>query len=162
MWVTLKSYGLLTRTTTVFDNWRVLHGRNAFEGVRRICGGYSEYNTPSLTRTPFLFTVCLANVQPPNQSIGTTLCLSGGILTSPRRRTLLGLWGKVKHSIVVQLSNTRWDARGHSLRSFLTLCAPTLLNEFLRNESPPPTPPTPPTVDIPVFPAEVNVCTCTV
>ncbi|KAM3454682.1 hypothetical protein NHJ6243_008807 [Beauveria neobassiana] len=24
----------------VFDNWRVLHGRSAFEGLRRICGGY--------------------------------------------------------------------------------------------------------------------------
>ncbi|KAH6654976.1 trimethyllysine dioxygenase [Truncatella angustata] len=24
----------------VFDNWRVLHGRSAFTGVRRICGGY--------------------------------------------------------------------------------------------------------------------------
>jgi trimethyllysine dioxygenase len=25
----------------VFDNWRVLHGRSAFTGKRRICGGYS-------------------------------------------------------------------------------------------------------------------------
>ncbi|CEJ80826.1 hypothetical protein VHEMI00986 [[Torrubiella] hemipterigena] len=24
----------------IFDNWRVLHGRSAFEGTRRICGGY--------------------------------------------------------------------------------------------------------------------------
>ncbi|KAK4159363.1 hypothetical protein QBC43DRAFT_327340 [Cladorrhinum sp. PSN259] len=24
----------------IFDNWRVLHGRSAFEGIRRICGGY--------------------------------------------------------------------------------------------------------------------------
>lgn len=24
----------------IFDNWRVLHGRRAFEGQRRICGGY--------------------------------------------------------------------------------------------------------------------------
>ncbi|KAI1390913.1 Trimethyllysine dioxygenase [Hypoxylon trugodes] len=24
----------------IFDNWRVLHGRSAFTGVRRICGGY--------------------------------------------------------------------------------------------------------------------------
>lgn len=24
----------------VFDNWRVLHGRSAFTGKRRICGGY--------------------------------------------------------------------------------------------------------------------------
>ena len=26
----------------VFDNWRVLHGRSAFSGIRRICGGYSK------------------------------------------------------------------------------------------------------------------------
>ncbi|KHO01400.1 trimethyllysine dioxygenase [Metarhizium album ARSEF 1941] len=24
----------------IFDNWRILHGRSAFEGLRRICGGY--------------------------------------------------------------------------------------------------------------------------
>ncbi|KAJ4255453.1 hypothetical protein NW762_009448 [Fusarium torreyae] len=24
----------------IFDNWRVMHGRSAFEGVRRICGAY--------------------------------------------------------------------------------------------------------------------------
>ncbi|PNY26487.1 Trimethyllysine dioxygenase [Tolypocladium capitatum] len=24
----------------IFDNWRVLHGRSVFEGLRRICGGY--------------------------------------------------------------------------------------------------------------------------
>ena len=24
----------------VFDNWRVLHGREAFTGKRRMCGGY--------------------------------------------------------------------------------------------------------------------------
>ncbi|KAI8623827.1 trimethyllysine dioxygenase [Xylariaceae sp. FL1651] len=24
----------------IFDNWRVLHGRSAFTGIRRICGGY--------------------------------------------------------------------------------------------------------------------------
>jgi trimethyllysine dioxygenase len=24
----------------IFDNWRVLHGRSAFTGKRRICGGY--------------------------------------------------------------------------------------------------------------------------
>ncbi|GAP91740.2 putative trimethyllysine dioxygenase [Rosellinia necatrix] len=27
-------------TVIIFDNWRVLHGRSAFTGVRRICGGY--------------------------------------------------------------------------------------------------------------------------
>lgn len=26
----------------VFDNWRVLHGRSAFTGKRRLCGGYSK------------------------------------------------------------------------------------------------------------------------
>jgi trimethyllysine dioxygenase len=27
----------------IFDNWRVLHGRSAFRGKRRMCGGYSEF-----------------------------------------------------------------------------------------------------------------------
>ncbi|KAK4138635.1 trimethyllysine dioxygenase [Trichocladium antarcticum] len=27
-------------TVVIFDNWRVLHGRSAFSGIRRICGGY--------------------------------------------------------------------------------------------------------------------------
>ncbi|KAL2177876.1 PhoD-like phosphatase-domain-containing protein [Thermothelomyces heterothallicus CBS 202.75] len=27
-------------TVVIFDNWRVLHGRNAFKGIRRICGAY--------------------------------------------------------------------------------------------------------------------------
>lgn len=26
----------------IFDNWRVMHGRSSFVGVRRMCGGYSE------------------------------------------------------------------------------------------------------------------------
>lgn len=26
--------------TLVFDNWRVLHGRSAFTGERRVCGAY--------------------------------------------------------------------------------------------------------------------------
>jgi trimethyllysine dioxygenase len=26
----------------IFDNWRVLHGRSAFSGKRRICGGYGK------------------------------------------------------------------------------------------------------------------------
>lgn len=30
-------------TTVIFDNHRVLHGRSAFTGLRRICGGYSEF-----------------------------------------------------------------------------------------------------------------------
>jgi trimethyllysine dioxygenase len=27
---------------SIFDNWRVMHGRSAFTGKRRICGAYSE------------------------------------------------------------------------------------------------------------------------
>jgi alpha-ketoglutarate-dependent taurine dioxygenase len=39
--VTLKMWSdVLTWAITVFDNWRVLHGRSAFKGIRRICGGY--------------------------------------------------------------------------------------------------------------------------
>ncbi|KAK8110935.1 Trimethyllysine dioxygenase [Apiospora kogelbergensis] len=34
-WVQLTPGNLL-----IFDNWRVLHGRSAFTGVRRMCGGY--------------------------------------------------------------------------------------------------------------------------
>ena len=30
----------------LFDNWRVLHGRSAFTGKRRICGGYSALYVP--------------------------------------------------------------------------------------------------------------------
>lgn len=29
-------------TVLIFDNWRVLHGRAAFTGKRRICGAYSK------------------------------------------------------------------------------------------------------------------------
>lgn len=36
----------LALTVAVFDNWRVMHGRSAFEGVRRICGAYSEFFFP--------------------------------------------------------------------------------------------------------------------
>ncbi|CAG8983568.1 hypothetical protein HYALB_00009888 [Hymenoscyphus albidus] len=28
----------------IFDNWRVLHGRSAFTGTRRICGGYINHD----------------------------------------------------------------------------------------------------------------------
>jgi trimethyllysine dioxygenase len=31
-----------TDPAAVFDNWRVLHGRSAFTGKRRIAGGYGE------------------------------------------------------------------------------------------------------------------------
>lgn len=33
----------------VFDNWRVLHGRSAFTGKRRMCGGYSKSNLSFIT-----------------------------------------------------------------------------------------------------------------
>ncbi|KAK3325270.1 PhoD-like phosphatase-domain-containing protein [Apodospora peruviana] len=35
VWIQLRPGSVL-----IFDNWRVLHGRSAFQGVRRICGGY--------------------------------------------------------------------------------------------------------------------------
>lgn len=40
-------------TYEVFDNWRVLHGRSAFTGVRKMCGGYSKYlpTSSSYSRT---------------------------------------------------------------------------------------------------------------
>lgn len=37
LWVKLEP-----GTMVGFDNWRVLHGRAAFEGKRRMCGAYSE------------------------------------------------------------------------------------------------------------------------
>ena len=33
----------------IFDNWRVLHGRSAFTGKRRICGGYSKSPFPGFS-----------------------------------------------------------------------------------------------------------------
>jgi trimethyllysine dioxygenase len=33
---------LVPGKTLIFDNWRVLHGRTAFQGIRRICGAYSK------------------------------------------------------------------------------------------------------------------------
>ena len=33
----------------IFDNWRVLHARSAFDGKRRMCGGYSEFPIPIRT-----------------------------------------------------------------------------------------------------------------
>ncbi|KAL2170121.1 hypothetical protein VTG60DRAFT_5216 [Thermothelomyces hinnuleus] len=33
-------FQLTPGTVVIFDNWRVLHGRNAFKGIRRICGAY--------------------------------------------------------------------------------------------------------------------------
>jgi hypothetical protein len=32
--------------SAVFDNWRMLHGRSAFVGKRRMCGGYSKLISP--------------------------------------------------------------------------------------------------------------------
>ena len=33
-----------TNSRPVFDNWRVLHGRAAFTGKRRMCGGYINHD----------------------------------------------------------------------------------------------------------------------
>lgn len=38
----------------VFDNWRVLHGRSAFQGIRRICGAYSQFLTIYLFEPVFV------------------------------------------------------------------------------------------------------------
>jgi trimethyllysine dioxygenase len=50
--------------TVVFDNWRVLHGRKAFTGERRICGAYitrdafrSRYLTTNVEREKLLFEI---------------------------------------------------------------------------------------------------------
>ena len=48
-------------TTEVFDNWRVLHGRSEFTGIRRICGGYSKCFPPPITRARCDLTCMLAN-----------------------------------------------------------------------------------------------------
>ncbi|KAK2871686.1 hypothetical protein FQN49_002936 [Arthroderma sp. PD_2] len=31
-------------TPLIFDNWRILHGRSAFSGKRRMCGGYINHD----------------------------------------------------------------------------------------------------------------------
>ncbi|ELQ38131.1 trimethyllysine dioxygenase [Pyricularia oryzae Y34] len=55
-WVQLTPGNVL-----IFNNWRVLHGRSAFEGVRRICGGYinnddfiSRYRNTNFSREEVL------------------------------------------------------------------------------------------------------------
>ncbi len=45
----------------VFDNWRVLHGRSEFTGIRRICGGYSKCSPPPIMRARRDLTCMLAN-----------------------------------------------------------------------------------------------------
>ena len=35
-------YSLQTGEALVFDNWRVLHGRHGFQGVRRMAGCYTN------------------------------------------------------------------------------------------------------------------------
>lgn len=49
---------------TVFDNWRVLHGRSAFVGARRMCGAYisrdafkSRYLTTNVEREKLLLEI---------------------------------------------------------------------------------------------------------
>ncbi|KAH8791440.1 trimethyllysine dioxygenase, partial [Hyaloscypha finlandica] len=61
----------------IFDNWRVLHGRSAFRGKRRMCGGYSEY----------LIYRGLGMNTNYSKSITTIMCRGGGIQTSPEMRS---------------------------------------------------------------------------
>jgi trimethyllysine dioxygenase len=42
----------------IFDNWRYLHGRTAFSGKRRICGGYSR--SPSISSLHPRLHACLS------------------------------------------------------------------------------------------------------
>lgn len=44
--------------TKVFDNWRMLHGRSAFTGNRRMCGGYSTF-----WQNPSCLTLCTTNLR---------------------------------------------------------------------------------------------------
>lgn len=41
----------------IFDNHRVLHGRSAFTGLRRMCGGYSKLS--DLAPPPFRHTITI-------------------------------------------------------------------------------------------------------
>lgn len=50
-------------TPVIFDNWRVAHGRRAFEGQRRICGGYIGMDE-FLARTRMLVTKMSMDTQP--------------------------------------------------------------------------------------------------
>ena len=52
--IILSKISCLLNISTVFDNWRVLHGRTAFTGKRRVCGGYSKIIPfpPTLLLTP--------------------------------------------------------------------------------------------------------------
>jgi len=40
----------------IFDNWRVLHGRTAFDGKRRVCGAY-------LNRDDFYSRLVMTNIE---------------------------------------------------------------------------------------------------
>jgi trimethyllysine dioxygenase len=58
------SHLLLRLTALVFDNWRVLHGRSAFVGERRMCGAYvsrdafvSRYLTTNVEREKLLLEI---------------------------------------------------------------------------------------------------------
>ena len=44
-------YQLMPGSAVIFDNWRILHARQAFTGKRRIAGCY--------IRTPFFLCVCV-------------------------------------------------------------------------------------------------------
>ena len=53
--------GFAYNATTVFDNWRVLHGRAAFTGKRRMCGGYSLSTFPWRIGNPVYWRLMLCS-----------------------------------------------------------------------------------------------------
>ncbi|EEP82464.1 predicted protein [Uncinocarpus reesii 1704] len=40
----VRQFKLEPGTPLIFDNWRMLHGRTAFTGARRMCGGYINHD----------------------------------------------------------------------------------------------------------------------
>lgn len=80
----LDGWGCWLTRGTVFDNWRVLHGRSAFTGKRRVCGGYSKFDPPfSQVEAELIWLV---------QSAETTGCRAGGCRTSVLRKRGARRW----------------------------------------------------------------------
>lgn len=85
-WVSLSSYLLCHfkepcwSLQLVFDNWRMLHGRSAFTGKRRMCGGYSKpppgtIHTFLLPTKPFIPGVIRSLTQPISLSLNSILII---------------------------------------------------------------------------------------
>ena len=58
----------------IFDNWRYLHGRTAFSGERRVCGGYSKlypYRTLHFFTVQFL---CFGTLDSRRRHVQSFLC----------------------------------------------------------------------------------------